>query len=133
MTEIPIGEVTVRTRVQMRDRLGRFVAILDAAAVATARELTDKAVELAKQNAPVLSGELREGIRPRYAGKVGYVESTAPHAHPVEKGSIPHQIPGAFGRADGVMHPGNQAQPYLEQVPAQLQPFAPGIAAKHYP
>jgi hypothetical protein len=126
-----IGGITVRTHIQYRDKFGRFAKLLDAAAVATARELTDKAVELAQQNAPFKSGELRAGIRPRYAGKVGYVESTAPHAHPVEAGAIPHAIPTRRGKT--IMHPGNEAQPYLAPVPAQLAPFAPGIAKKHYP
>lgn len=125
-----IGTVSVRTRIQYRDKIGRFAAVLDAAAEATARELTDRAVELARQNAPVKTGALRDGIQPRYAGKAGYVESTVPYAHPVEKGSIPHAIP----RGDHIiMHPGNEAQPYLAQVEKQLAPEAPGIATKHYP
>ncbi len=130
-----IGTVTVRTRVQYRDKFGRFARMLDEAAIAAARELTDKAVELAKQNhAPhSRTDRLMSGIRPRYAGKVGYVESTAPHAHPVEAGAIAHQIPGSFGRDGSVLHPGNDPAPYLAQVPGQLQAYAPGIVAKHYP
>lgn len=131
MTE-RIGEVTVRTRIQYRDKIGRFAKLLDAAAEATARELTDRGVEFAKQNAARFrkTGELERGIVPRYAGKVGYIESNAPHAHPIEAGSIPHAIP----RGDTtIMHPGNEAQPYLAQVEKQLAAVAPGIAAKHYP
>jgi hypothetical protein len=126
-----VGTITVRTKIQYRDKFGRFAAILDEAAEATARELTDKAVELAKQNARRFrkTGELEAGII-RYAGKTGYVESTAPHAHSLERGAIAHAIP----RGDKtIMHPGNAAQPYLEQVPGQLQAYAPGIVQKHYP
>lgn len=125
-----IGEITVRTRIQLRDRFGRFMAILDGAAEATARDLTDKAVELAKANAPVKTGELRDSIEARYAGKVGYVEATAPHAHPIEAGAIAHVIP-----RDGhnIMHPGNAAQPYIAPVEKQLVPFAPAIVKRNYP
>lgn len=127
-----IGSIVVRQRIQYRDKFGRFAAILDAAAEATARELTDRAVEFAKQNASRFrkSGELEAGIGPRYAGKVGYVESTAPHAHPIEAGAVAHAIP-----RDGniIMHPGNAPQPYLAPVEKQLAVVAPGIVAKNYP
>lgn len=130
-----IGEITASVHVQYRDQLGRFARILDEAAERTARDLTDKAVELAKQNARRFrkTGELEAGIVPVYMGKSGRVDSTAPHAHPVEAGAIAHEIPGGFGRDQGVMHPGNQAQPYLEQVPGQLQAFADGIVERNYP
>jgi precorrin-6B methylase 2 len=130
-----IGTITASTSIQMRDSIGRFQAILDRAAEASARDLTDKAVELAKRNAERFkkSGELEASIGPVYQGKKGKVEATAPHAHSIEAGAIAHSIPNAFGRGQAVMHPGNQAQPYLEPVPKQLQPYADGILQRNYP
>lgn len=130
-----IGEITVQTRVQLRDKLGRYLATLDAAAERTAKEITDKGVELARQNhAPhSRTGELSEGIIAEYHGKAGLIRSTAPHAHPIEKGAIAHMIPNAFGRDEPVLHPGNKAYPYLRQVGTQLQAFALGIAKRNYP
>lgn len=130
-----IGGITVTTHVQMRDQFGRFAKVLDEAAVKSAKDLTDKAVELAKRNAARFrkTGELDRGIVPEYMGKKGRVDSTAPHAHPIEAGAIAHEIPGGFGRAGGVMHPGNAAQPYLEPVGEQLGAFADAILEENYP
>lgn len=127
-----IGHITATTHLQYRDETGRFRAVLDRAAVNTARDLTNKGVELAKRNARRFrkTGELEAGIEPVHMGKKGRVDSTAPHAHPIEAGAVPHAIP----RGDSIiMHPGNEAQPYLAPVGEQLAPFAPGILAKNYP
>lgn len=109
-------------RIQARDNSGRFVRLLDGARDEATRRMTDRAVELARQNARPMrkSGRLEAGIVADYRGGVGYVRSTAPHAHPVEKGSLPHDIPHAFGQDEQAHHPGNKAQPYLDQVPSQL-------------
>lgn len=130
MPEMHIGEISVRTRIQLRDRFGRFSAQLSEDAVQTAKDLTDKAVELAKAHAPVRSGFLRDTIQPAYAGKVGYVEVGAPYGHAIEKGAIPHAIP----RGDHIiMHPGNAAQPYLEPAGRELGQYAEGIVQRNYP
>lgn len=121
-------------RIQARDKLGRFYKRMDGAAEASARDLVDRGVELAKANAKHFrkTGRLEEGIVADYHGKVGYVRSTAPHAHPVEKGSVAHVENNAFGKGKGVMHPGNKAQPYLDQVPAQLAREAEGVIRRNY-
>lgn len=129
-----MAELHARVRMQSRDRFGRFKKLLDEAGTRSTQEMAEFSERAAKGFAPVDTGELRAKIRAYMRGTRQFdLESNAGYAKPVEEGSAPHQIPGAFGRDDGVEHPGSGAQPYLRPTVRALQGAAPGILRKHYP
>lgn len=52
-----------------------------------------KGVQVIKSRVPVASGELRDSIHVQLAGKLRTIVADAPHAWPVENGSVPHMPP----------------------------------------
>lgn len=128
--------------VRMRDRIGRFAAIIDAAGVGMAHDMVETTARFAHENAPVGPGRKDYVRRPKLSGSIGFrmtsakagvIEAKTGHAGPQEKGAGPHPIPNAFGMGITVMHPGNAAQPYLRPAYIQLQPLLPGMLEKWYP
>lgn len=129
-----MADLPVRIQIQHRDKIGRFAKLLDEAGTRSMEEMREFVEDAAKAAAPVRSGYLRSMIRARMQGTRQIVlESLAGYAKPVEEGSMPHHIPDAFGRDDGVEHPGSGAQPYLRPAVQALDGAAEGILRKHYP
>lgn len=133
--------ITVKTNVQFRSNLGRFAALQGRNAEGAARDMVETAADLAYENAPVGPArkdygrreKLTSSIEGRMTGRTtGVVEADAGHAAAIESGAAPHEIPNAFGSGQTVMHPGNEPQPYIRPVLAQLQPYLPGILRKWF-
>ena len=117
------------------DLLGDFQDELDRAMDQAMDLAVDIVAEDAKLRAPDKTGELKQSIGTRVAGKfaadtlTGVVSAGAPHALPVEDGTRPHVIrpkhrralrfpviggPGGFAFAKKVDHPGTAPKPFLE-------------------
>lgn len=61
-------------------------------------------------------GPLRLAIGQDDEDDTTYIGAELKYAAPQEEGSKPHRIPGAFGRPEGVEHPGNEATNYLKRA-----------------
>lgn len=125
--------ITVKSSTQFRNQFGRYQRVLDEAAVETVRETSQDAAKTARALAPVDTGELRSKIYAIPAGKQARIVATADHAAPQETGAGPHRIPGAFGREDGVQHPGNPAVRFLRRAIQSIMPKFLANAEENYP
>lgn len=129
-----MAELVAKVQFQHRDRFGQFARLLNEAGDRSIEEMREFAEDFAKALAPEDTGLLRSLINAVMQGRRQFVlRSDALYAKPVEEGSMPHQIPDAFGREEGVMHPGSGAQPYLRPTVPALRAASPGILRKHYP
>ncbi len=127
-------ELRAQVQIQHRDKFGRFAKLLDEAGTRSMIEMAEFAENMAKSLAPERTGRLRASISATMRGTRQFIlRADAPYAKPVEEGSMAHEIPDAFGREDGVMHPGSGAQPYLRPTVDALRAASQGILQKHYP
>lgn len=132
----------VSTQIQFRDNSGQFIALLNAAGAAAARELVETAADDAADLAPVgparedygRRGKLTENIEPvMTSAKVGVIVVRPLHGGAQEHGAGPHMIPNAFGRGAPVLHPGNPAQPFVRPAIIALKGKARAIIERFYP
>lgn len=124
--------VGVTSRIHLRDRTGRFAALIDEAAQAAVDQASRDGVALAKEFAPRgRTGLLAAGIHTITRGKHlgGFATAGVREAMPQETGARAHVIEsheGPFGalanKEDGfysshaVMHPGNPAVHYMKRA-----------------
>ena len=126
-------DVPLEHHIQYRDAAGRFAKLAERDAERITNAMLDRAVELAQENAMEFSktGGIMRSIKKVPRGKRGSIVADHPGAHSVEKGAVPHTIPDAFNKDKPVMHPGNEAQPFLEPAVHQLASEADSIARRH--
>lgn len=153
-----VGDISIQNRVVVRNNFGQFIAACEAAGVKTVDTILEEGVEVARDLAPVghktdrRTTPLRESFFiEKLSGTSGVFGNFARHALSIEKGARPHPItgspyllfyweearrmwiPGLMGEPDVVMHPGNDAQPFLRPAYRIVMKRAMDIARRYYP
>lgn len=151
-------ELAFSNRVVFRNSLGQFRRACEEAAEETIEETVSRGARLSRAYAPEGHQDdprtlpLKAAIDSEVLSRTsGHWYCFARHALPVEFGAGPHGIvgnpwlyfywesagrqwiPGASGRPDMVMHPGNYAQPYLRPAYEDMMSIVLAIARQHYP
>lgn len=104
---IDAGSFVVRGHTALRDDSGRFMEAASLGAHRAAGELLQTLVKLVKGRIAATTrrrtGQLRGSVGYHMLSTTaGVAESDSDHAAPLEEGSVPHHIPHAFGRLEGV-------------------------------
>jgi hypothetical protein len=142
--DLHLGDFVVTSRVRKRDEQGRFLAAAKSGAQEASMDLAETLAAFVLVNmaseTQTRTGELLGSVR---AIPVGATEAAAisdsDHAAPLETGSRPHWIPGAFGRVEGVFwrgRPGRGGPPgfgFFRTAEKQLLTRARQIIESHLP
>lgn len=141
-----MAEVTARTRVQVRDSFGRFIAECERAKVRTAEVMGRHGYAVSVSRAPRRTGVLADTMWLNIDNGVAQWGSRLPYAQAQDKGGRPHLISGnpwlsfawdksPTGRFKGpdVNHPGNPAVHFLRDGQSAAMSIAMAVARREYP
>lgn len=126
----------LKYEVHFRDQFGQFKAACDAAATRSVKETADDLRDLAADNAPVKSGDLRDSIRvEEISSRSAAVGSSLKYARPQEEGGVPHAIDTTwpYGEEHIIQHPGNPATHFLKRAVDTIMPKFLANMKKNYP
>lgn len=141
---VDMGYIAVSNEVRVRDEGGRFIAAATEGAIDAAEAIADEIAALAITFAPKETGLLAMSVDAESHGIVAYATADAPYAEAQEKGAVPHDIPGSFGRdypwgfganwgRPGAWHPGNPATHFLENAGRTVSGYAIEIVKRYMP